>query len=549
MGEREPTRGADDDGGRAVGQDGLASRDGRVSVEHEIRGAGLQDSERGTHEARRPGQRQGDDGAAADAEIPQPVRDPVGRAVELSERQPRGLGLDGHGVRRTAGLIRAELVQQRTTRPRPPLALAESEYVRPPLEVEDRQPADRAGGLATARVEERNVGVDDLADGPRREEIGGQDRAPLDGSGSGLGLYEREVELGGDVVELDARGPLAGGASARGLQLEHDLEERIAGAAAPVAEALDQELEGHLLVGQVVGQRLPDGLHQARERRLERDVRPEDHRVHEEPAHALELGPRSTAHGHSDPEGRLPREPGEHRGEAGEQRGKERRPAGRGERAQASDEVHGQGEGHDLAALRLQSGRMVIAMELEIAEPREPLLPVGAQAVEPLASQVPPLPDREVGVLDAELAKDERPATETGTQTRVEVLDEDADGLPVRDDVVDDEAQQSSPVDEGAEVDACERGAGEIEGPPSAVAERGRELVSALRAVDDVEGDRSGVEDLLLRLAVLEEERRPQALVSGDEVVEGRLQRPGRHAAGHSVQKTMLYAVLAGERV
>ena len=123
-----------------------------------------------------------------------------------------------------------------------------------------------------------------------------------DQSVGGLLHREREVELGGDAVELEqlhAQAVEGGRGEGRVLEDEHCLHQRLAVEAALGSERLHQLLERHVLLGIGVERRPPDAPEQLEEAGIAGQVQPERKGVDEETDQRLGGGAVPVGHGGS----------------------------------------------------------------------------------------------------------------------------------------------------------------------------------------------------------------------------------------------------------
>ena len=281
---------------------------------------------------------------------------------------------------------------------------------------------------------------------------------------------EGEIELGHPGVQLH-RSQLESGQrqrlEGRVLERQEDLEERRVRQAALRSERLDELLERQLLMG-IGGQGVPSHpAEEVGERRFARQVGAESESVDEEPDQVLDLTVSTVGDRRPHHQVLLARPAPEEGLEAGEESHERRRSPGAAERLEAGGGRRRQPEGQARATVGLHRWAWPVGRQAERrGRPRQSLPPVRDLGRHPLAAQVLPLPEGEVGVLDRERRQRRGAAGGKGGIERPHLAHQDPRRPAVGDDVV-----------EGPEGDVLRRGqtqqpgaeqgtAGEVERPP-----------------------------------------------------------------------------------
>ncbi|HKV09682.1 MAG TPA: hypothetical protein VJ725_16190, partial [Thermoanaerobaculia bacterium] len=346
-----------------------------------------------------------------------------------------------------------------------------------------------------------------------------------------LGEAQLQVELGVRErglghAQAQARRQLVGQAGVV-LQQEEGLEQRRARQVPLRGELLDQLLEREI-AQRVGGHGLaPHPGQQLQERGLSRQIGAQGEGVHEQAGEPLDLHAVAVGHGEAHHQvllaARAVKEGGE-RGQERHEQGRARAPGqlaqGRGPGRLHVEDLHGPaGGGH--------GGPGAVRGQLQdVGRSGQALAPGREAALQGLAREPPPLPDREVGVLDRQRGERRGPSVQGRGHERRELADEDLHGAAVQHRVVGGQVEAVLLLGEAREERADERACFEVEQP----ARLGRGEAGGFR-VPRLQGKGREVrgrerhalrrEDSLDRRALPGREHRAQGLVPARDLAQG----------------------------
>ena len=502
---------------------------GVLRIERHVGATGLEHAEQRRDHLRRPLHQHADEHVGTDTVLAQVVRDLVGPAVELGKRERTVRAGDRGRGWTLAGLARHQLVHAQVV----VVGLARGVGL-------DQQ---RALGLGQHRViPDLRVGIL----GARREQLGEVLAHARDGvlveqvavvfeqcaqPVRALPEAKREVELRGDLLELDLLDLQVTDrdSTARLVDAERELEQRIA-AGIPLRAQLDDELlERHLLVLVSLDRALAHAAQALAEARVLGEVRPQHEAVDEQADQRLGLDAVAVGdrRAHDDvvavDAARDPDLVGrQHRHEEGAA-------LFAPDRGQAVGDRLGNRERAACAAERLDRRTRPIGRELQRRGVRQPVPPELQQllrlGVVPIA-----LPRRVIRVLDRQLVEG---VLNPGDARAVELMDlvpEHAVGPAVPDEMRHGDREQVVVGSDAHQQEAVQRSLREIESLPRGGRRRAHARgtgIGVRRHVDDGQVDLPRRGDDLDRLVVAQRERGAQRLVPADDLAEAPPQRIG----------------------
>jgi hypothetical protein len=217
------------------------------------------------------------------------------------------------------------------------------------------------------------------------EDVGVVLDRPLQPAGA-LDEHQRDVHLGHAqlrVGTLDLEPAETAHGAARGNsadQVEHGLEQRRVAEIANGLKALDDLVEGHVLVRVGLQRALTHAPDQLAEGLHPDEVGPHDQGVHEEADEPFQLLPVAAGDRNAHADLALPRPARQDRLEGGEQHHEQGGPFGLRHQAQPLEHRGGHGEDVLAPAAPLHGRTRMVRGEVERLGPGEPLLPVGELA-------------------------------------------------------------------------------------------------------------------------------------------------------------------------
>jgi hypothetical protein len=291
---------------------------------------------------------------------------------------------------------------------------------------------------------------------------------------AGLHGGEKEVEPGRAALDRHRRQGEARQLerARRGvLEHEHGLEERSVGEAALRLQAVDELLEGEILVGIGAERHLAHPAEDLGEGGISRQLGPEHQSVGEQPDQPLGLDLAAAGDRCAEEEVLRPGLAGQQGRPQGGESNEEGRPLLAGELAQGGGETGGQSEAQVGAAQGRGGGTRAVSGQVEhVRRAGQPLPPPADPLLQDAAVQPPALPDGVVGILDRQLRQRGDLARGEGAVARGELFDEDPDRPAVRDDVV-------LVEEHGVAVVLQPQGGGPHQRPPRQI-ERARRLLA-----------------------------------------------------------------------
>ncbi len=365
-------------------------------------------------------------------------------AAQLAVGQLVVAGDRGHRLGPPRGVRREELLEGPVPGVHRPRVVPLAQHLVLLRAAEQGQLPERTVGVCHGMVEETFQLVDEAPGGGRVPQVGGVLGDPGQTAVRRVPEQQLEVELGGAPggghrLQGQARKlePLVG----QVLQGEHGLEQGRPRQVALRAHLLHQPLERQVLVGGGGEQRLADPLHRGAQAGGVRQLGADGKGIDEEADQPFELRPRAVGHRGADDDVALARPPRLEGGEAGEQNhelGRLPAPRQPGDgRAPRRSEAHRPAAA--AAAHRRRPGAIRRQVE-RLRRPGEITAPELEVALQPVAGQPPPLPDRVVGVLDRQLGEGIRPAGGEGRVEGADLAVENPHRPPVADRVMQGEA-------------------------------------------------------------------------------------------------------------
>ncbi|CAN2536687.1 hypothetical+protein [Methylocapsa aurea] len=431
LGEDERRRGVGDHVGDAVSR--------IVRIDGQIGAAGLQHAEQSDDHLEGALDAKADDHIRADAERLQMMRQPIGAFVQLaigelrafidqrdSLRVPRRLRLEHLVQKPVLRIVRRGVVpfhQQamafvlRQNVQFADAAIRIARYAVQQRAIMPRHPIDRARLEQSRRIFERRC----------ETIVGFRDR-------------QREIELGARPFgseRLEAQPRDRGGGLGGILQGEHHLEQRIAAHVADRPQVLDETLERQVLMRLSAERGLANPRQQDAEARIAGQIGAHHQRVHEEADQLLELETTAIGDRRADADVALPAVARQEKLKRREQRHEQRRAFLASEGRQSVGDMLGDREGQTRSGVILPRRSRMIGRKIEGGRSAAELVaPIGELAIEDLASQPIPLPDRVIGILNGELRQRRRPPGEASLVESDELAQENAGGPSVGHDVV-----------------------------------------------------------------------------------------------------------------
>ncbi len=441
-----------DQAGRGIAQKERQSLSRMGRIEREIGAARFQDPEQPHDHLRGAVDTEGDAGLRSDTEVVQPVRQPVGAAIQAAIGQKPIPAGDRHRLRRlphprleqggqTDSLCVGHPASSRPGRERPALGVADQ-----------RQIGDAAIGPRHDSFEERLEMPDHAVEGRRVEQIGvvlpdqgdpfrdprGRPAQELFGPGDD---GEVQIELGRPVaqrlhqLDLDARQIER---LQRGIvEAEHHLEDWVVAEIARRSQRLDHRIERHILMVVRLERRAARAGEQLAKRRIALKPGAQRHRVDDHPDQPLGLLPAAIGDAGADAEVVLPRVTMQERLQRRQQRHEERHAFAPAEEAQRFAQRCGQLDATRRPAVALQGGSRAIARQLQKRRAAGELAPpVIELALGDAFPQPLPLPLGEIGELDPRLGQRRRFSGREGPVERGKLAQENIEGPPVMDQVM-----------------------------------------------------------------------------------------------------------------